>query len=229
MSGAAAESDTPAPIAAAAAAGFGALSRLRGARIFHPEGVGDAGTLRVGRSHAEYPGVPFLEHAGEYPALFRLSRGVGLPRPLPDILGLAVRLTDVHGPGRHQDFLLVSSVDLPVLHHLLLPTRRGFLGQSFSSVLAYRVAGRLRLVGAQPMARGELRYSLALAPLLGRWTAVGDLVLGERLPDEDTERLAFNPWNTGAAMRPTGPFMGVRRAAYRGSQANRGLRREEIP
>ncbi len=227
---------------------FGALSRLRGARIFHPDGVGYRGALRIARPQAGYPGVPLLQRPREYPVLFRFSRGAGLPEPLPDILGLALRILDVHGRGRHQDFLLVTSADAPVLHHLLLPAVRGFFGQSFSSILLYRIGGKLRLVGAAPVGRpvrdshggalpelvrsadrGELRFRLALAPVTGRWSAVGDLRVGERLPHGEAERLAFTPWNTGGGIRPTGSFMGLRRGAYRGSQHGRGLDESQIP
>jgi hypothetical protein len=240
-------SETPEPLAAAAATTFGALSRLRGARIFHPHGVGYGGTLHVARAHEGYPGVPLLRQPGKHPVLFRFSRGAGLPEPLPDVLGLALRIVDVHGAGRHQDFLLVTSVDAPLLHHLLLPGTAGFLGQSYSSVLPYRVGGKLRLVGAQPAGhaasagrgtlgevveaadRGDLRFRLALASLTGRWSAVGELEVGAVLPDQQTEELAFTPWNTGGGIRPAGPFMGVRRAAYRASQRARGLRTSQIP
>jgi hypothetical protein len=234
-------------VAAVAGVGFGALSRLRGARIFHPDGVGYAGRLRVTARQHSYAGVPLLESPGVHPALFRFSRGAGLPEPLPDVLGLAVRLPDAHGRGRHQDFLLVSSVDLPVLHHLLLPGLGGFFGQSFSSVLLYRIANKVRLVGAEPVAPSRrdaigamprltstaehqgLRFRLAMAPLTGRWKAVGDLEVDQRLPDEQTDRLAFTPWNSGGGIRPIGPLMGIRRAAYRASQRSRGLRAGEIP
>jgi hypothetical protein len=77
--------------------------------------------------------------------------------------------------------------------------------------------------------RRDLRFDLALATLGGRWSAVGALAVGERLPDEETERLAFAPWNTGGGIRPVGPFMGLRQGAYRGSQHARGLRGAEIP
>ena len=239
---------TPSPVGGATGVVFGALSRLRGARIFHPEGVGYTGVLRVKRPQPGYRGVPLLERPGEHQALVRLSRAAGLPEPLPDALGIAVRLLDVHGRGRHQDFLLVTSADGPLLHHLLLPGVRGFFGQSFSSLLLYRFAGRLRLVGAtaaaQPASRaaggavaeviriadrGDLGFHLALAPLLGSWEPFAELRVGARLPDGETERLAFTPWNTGGGIRPVGPLMGLRRAAYRGSQRGRGVEPSRIP
>lgn len=245
--GRAAPSETPAPLAAAAGLTFGALSRLRGARIFHPVGVAYTGVLRVERPQLGYPGVPLLEEPGEHPAIFRFSRGAGLPERLPDVLGIAVRLTDVHGPGRHQDFLLATGAGPPGLRHLLLPGLGGFLAQSFSSLLLYRIGGQLRLVGAQPSGRrpardggalpqliraarrGDLSFRLALASPASRWSAVGDLEVGRRLPHAESEALAFTPWNTGGGIAPTGPFMGIRRAAYRSSQRGRGLRGAQIP
>jgi hypothetical protein len=246
--GAASGAATPGPVQAAVGAAFGALSRLRGARIFHPQGVGYTAVMRVEEREARYSGVPLLERAGEHPALVRFSRAAGLPEVLPDALGLAVRLVDVHGTGRHQDFLLVTSADGPLFHHLLLPGVGGFFGQSFSSLLLYRVGRELRLVGATPATRpraregrgglrdvvrvadrGELVFQLALAPLMGRLAPVADLEVRDRMPDDETERLAFNPWNTGGGIRPTGPLMGLRQSAYRGSQEARGLQPTEIP
>jgi hypothetical protein len=156
---------------------------------------------------------------GEHAAIVRLSRGVGLPRPLPDVLGLAVRLVDAHGPSRHQDFLLVTSLDAPVLHHLILPGPLGPYGQSYSSVLPYRVGERLRLVGALPR---RPDFDLATAPLAGRWTPFGRLRLGERLSQAAAEALRFNPWHTGGGIRPAGPLQAIRGPAYKGSQQGRG-------
>lgn len=236
------------PAEAVAGLAFGALSRLRGARIFHPDGVGYTGVLQVEEERTDYPGVALLERPGEHRALLRFSRAAGLPEPLPDALGIAIRLLDVHGPSRHQDFLLVTSADGLLLHHLLLPSIRGFFGQSFSSLLLYRIGGKLRLVGATPAARpaqreargslaelttladrGDLGFDLSLAPLTGRWRSVAHLRVDDRLPDDTTERLAFTPWNTGGGIEPAGPLMGIRLAAYRASQRGRGLRPGEIP
>ena len=235
----------PRPLATATGALFGALSRLRGARIFHPRGVGFEATLSVDRPCRGYRNVPLLERPGDHRAIVRLSRAAGLPDFLPDVLGLSLRLQDLHGPGRHQDFLLVTSADVPGLHHLLLPAPRGFMSRSYSSLLLYRVGGRLRLVGAEPAlvrprgdrgtlaevteaaAAGALRFRLALASLQGRWNPFADLVIGEQLDGDRTERLAFNPWNSGGGIRPIGPLQGLRRAAYAGSQRGRGERAPE--
>ena len=163
-------------------------------------------------------GAPLFDVPGEHRAIARLSRSVGLPKPLPDILGIALRVLDAHGPKRDQDFLLVTSVDLPVLHHLILPGPLGPYGQSYSCVLPYRVGDRLRLVGAVPR---RPDFDLAVAPVAGRWTPVGRIRLGEKLSQEASFQLRFNPWNCGGGIRPTGPFQGIRDPAYRGSQEAR--------
>ncbi len=232
--------DVPRPLAAPVEAFWGALSALRGRRrIFHPHGVAHEAELHVvgdGRH-----GVPLLDAPGRHRAVVRLSRGAGLPDALPDTLGLAVRLCDVHGPGLHQDLLMNTSADVPLAHHLILPAPGGWFAQSYSSVLPYRVGAALRLFGALPaspppdegvppgslrevdaaLARGGVAFHLALAPLGGRFAAVAHLTLGERLPARVAEEIRFNPWNTGGGIRPAGPFQGTRRPAYRGSQRGR--------
>jgi hypothetical protein len=212
----------PGPAARATGAAFHALSALRGARIFHPHGTGYDATLAV---TSGWEGVPALAPGAEHRAIVRLSRAAGLPRPLPDAHGIGLRLPDVYGAGRHQDFLLATSARGPLLQHLLLPGVRP--GQPYSSLLLYKIGDDVRLVGALP--DGDRGFLLAVAPLRGGWRPIGELRLARALPGEYTEQLAFNPWNTGGGIRPIGPLMGLRRAAYRGSQRGRGLTGAQIP
>jgi hypothetical protein len=231
----------PAPVAAATGAFWGAVSRLRGGmRSLHPIGDGYSARFVVqegGRTPFLH-GVPLFDTPGTREAIVRFSRGAGLPEPLPDILGIAVRVLDAHGPGAHQDFLLVTSSGAPVAHHALLPAR-SFFDRTFSSILAYSIGGSLRLVGARGLsavphggdaglggvaiaaARGSLAYDLSLAALFGRFGSVARLEVGDRLPADVSERLTFNVWNTGGGIAPAGPFQGVRLPAYEGSQRGR--------
>jgi hypothetical protein len=209
-------------VARATGTAFRALSSLRGARIFHPRGTGYDATLEI---TSGWQGVPALAPGSTHRAIVRVSRAVGLPAPLPDAIGIGLRLPDVYGTGRHQDFLLVTSARGPVFQHLLLPGLTG--GQPFSSLLLYRIGGDLRVVGALP--DGDDRFRLAVAPLRGGWQPIGELRLQTPLPAEYSEQLAFNPWNTGEGIRPVGPLMGLRRAAYRGSQRGRGLQPSQVP
>lgn len=231
----------PAPIAAVAGGLFRALSAARrprargrpGARILHPDGIGFAARLEIGG--AEAGGDSLLGRRRVHPAIVRLSRAIGLPGPVPEPLGVAIRLVDARGPGRHQDLLFASSGQSPIARHAPLPGAGGFFDQFFSTLLPYSVGGRVRLLGLAPVnggssprkldelavaARGGC-YRLCVAGLGAPWLAVGQLEIGARLPDEVIEDLRFNPWNTGENLRPAGPLMGLRDAAYRGSQAGR--------
>lgn len=212
----------PGPVARATGLAFRALSSARGVRVFHPHGTGYDASVEI---TSGWEGIPALAPGAEHRAIVRLSRAVGLPRPLPDADGIGLRLPEVYGPGRHQDFLLATSAGGPVFQHLLLPglTR----GQPYSSLLLYRIGEDMRLIGASR--QSEDRFKLLAAPLRGGWQQIGELRLHRTLPAEYTEQLAFNPWNSGGGIRPTGPLMGLRRAAYRGSQRGRGLTGAQIP
>lgn len=169
----------------------------------------------------------------------RFSRSIGLPEPLPDLLGFTMRIEEGLGPGEDLDLALITSAD-GIGHYLLLPTLAGFLGRPYSSVMLYEVAGRRRLFGALPATRPAgsgsrsipqlletaelepLRFDLALAPPRGRFLPFAEVSLDRRLPDEEIEAVAFNPARSGGGIRAVGPLMGIRGAAYVGSQRARG-------
>ncbi|MDQ3726581.1 MAG: hypothetical protein M3335_11955, partial [Actinomycetota bacterium] len=111
---------------------FEGLSRARGKRVFHPFGVGFAGRITPLGGDS---GAAVFEREAE--AHVRLSRSFGLPEALPDPCGLAFRVPDAYGAGRHQDLLLVSSASPPGGRHTLLPSR-GFCDRPYSCVLPYR-------------------------------------------------------------------------------------------
>jgi hypothetical protein len=222
----------PEPVADATAALFRALSAARGKRSFHPHGLVFESTFSP-YPRAAPTGVEIID-GDPRRALVRCSRALGLPEPAPDVLGFAIRLPDAYGTGRHQDLLCVTSWDAPVAHHALVPAA-GFFNRPYSSLLAYRLPGGVRLFGVLPRGHGPpvgprleqiaaaardgtASFELAVAPLSGRFEPVGAITLGEQLPPEQGELLRFNPWNCGGGMRPTGPLMGLRDAAYSGSQ-----------
>jgi hypothetical protein len=210
------------------------LAAARRGKAFHPEGVVYEGRLTItGAGHP--PKATLLSRPAEHRAIARFSRAVGLPRPIPDLLGLSLRLPDVHGAGRHQDFLLVTSADLPVIHHIFLPAL-DLQQRPFTSALPYRAGGDLFLVGALPRrdsprpagkdeferldaaaASGRLAFDLAVAPVSGRFRAIGRLQVGQRLGPE-LDALRFNPWNCGGGLEPAGWLNGARDRAYKLSQ-----------
>src|SRR5947208_16983749 len=97
------------------------VAAARRGKAVHPHGAVHRATLRVPGDSAAPRGARLLREPGEHLAIARFSRSVGLPRPLPDLLGLSIRVIDAYGPGRHQDLLLVTSIDLPVVHHIFVP------------------------------------------------------------------------------------------------------------
>jgi hypothetical protein len=114
-------------------AASGTLALARAPRL-HPFGVGFAAELR------RLGGGAGLPAAIEGEAVVRLSRSLGAPEWLPDPCGLALRVPDAYGPGRHQDLLLASSGLAPLARHLLLSSG-GFCDRAYSSILPYRLAG----------------------------------------------------------------------------------------
>ena len=221
---------------------FGTLSALRGKRVFHPDGDAYEGTATfLGRDEIDDM-TAFL--AGKSTAaVVRFSRGIGLPQATPDVLGMAVKLVDLVGPGTDQDLLLVTSGEGAVLQNTLRPAR-GFFRGSYSSVLPYRApseAGEQILFGAKPdpelggsadetfrdlgaaVAVGRLRFDLMTARIGDRWRKLGTLVVTSKLDPKRAEALRFNPWNCHPDLVPAGPLNEWRRSAYDKSQAARPL------
>lgn len=173
---------------------------------------------------------PFFADRRERAALVRLSRGGGLPERLPDVRGCALRVVDAHGPGRHQDVLLASSLPQALGRHLLLPGH-DFGGAFYSSLLPYRIGGRRLLFGAvltgpagrsldeveESVAGGGVHIRMLAAAPLGTWMEVARATLDRRAPEADDLRL--NPWVTGGGIEPIGALMSLRDPAYRASQA----------
>jgi hypothetical protein len=208
--------------AAATAAGLamGALAAVRRGKAVHPQGDVYEATLRVtGAAHAPRD-ASLLARPGEHRAIVRFSRSLGVPRPLPDLLGLSLRVLDAYGRDRHQDLLLVTSIDRPVLRHVFVPAR-GIADRVYSSSLPYRAGHDQFVVGAVPIS--ERRFHLAVAPLTGKgsFQPVAEIRLGARL-DDVADALRFNPFNTGGGLEPAGRLNALRRRAYPMSQRTWG-------
>src|SRR4051795_5757389 len=124
-----------ATVGRAAAAVFAGASYARGKRSLHSDGRSFEAVMTI------VPVRPFgarlLDQPDEHRCVVRLSRAVGLPEHVRDILGLAVRVLDVEGQTR-QD-LLFSTVagEGRVGRHVLAPAR-SFTEQPLSTLLPYR-------------------------------------------------------------------------------------------
>lgn len=208
----------------ASAALFASLSSLRRKRFFHPEGETYGGTATFMETELEFPFI------GETPALVRLSRGAGLPRALPDVLGLAVKFPDLG-----HDLLLATSGNNAVSRHLLLPAS-SFFSMTYSSVLPYELDDALIVFGARAdrslrdidsgtpedlghlVASGELRFDLTLCRLGARTTETFASLVVDGHHEGD---IHFNPWNCRAPLRPAGPLNRLRLETYQASQEAR--------
>ncbi|MGK5742406.1 phosphodiesterase [Micromonospora sp. URMC 103] len=213
------------------------LTRLRRARLFHPDGRSFAGEVTIWGTPGPPTGVALLDEPGRYPATIRLSKGVSTPGSWPDVLGLAVR---VHAdPGGPFDLLVSSSGTPPLLRAVPLPRRR-FAG-TYSTISPLRAPRRrlwlgaladpespdlgrsLTEVGAATRA-AEPRLVLAVASAVGPWRPVGQVSIGTQLSARQDAALAFDPiGNLPAGLRAAGPLAWLRDQTYRGSRRARGV------
>lgn len=217
---------------------FRAAARLRGARAFHPVGVAYPAAVEIEEDLA----APALR-PGTLVAVVRFSRGAGLPRPLPDIHGVGLRVLDAHGPGRHQDVLVTSVVSPGVGRYVLRP---GWTvsGPTYSSIAPYRGPSGDLLLGARvpPGERydlnrlhdvveaGRCRLELMAAHPFGPWRSIGTVTVHhDRLSEEDEEALQLDPWNTAEGFTPVGWVNRLRRPAYAASQEGRRSTRGRSP
>jgi hypothetical protein len=220
------------------------LAAVRRGKSVHPDGVVHEARFVVSGLAAAPAGARLLREPGEYRAVVRFSRSLGVPRPLPDLLGISIRVLEPFERGRHQDFLLVTSVDRPILHHVFVPAS-DVQQRIYTSSLPYRAGDERFLVGVLPRDRsprgvgrtefdrlataaatGELAFDVAVASVEGRFTPVAELRIGDRLPAA-FDALRFNPWNTGAGLEPAGWLNGARRRAYELSQRAWGRAQSE--
>ena len=211
---------------------FRIASKVRGARAVHPRGiVMRASWCPAGGSILS--GSPLL--AGRKPALMRLSHGIGLPPSIPEVVGLAIKVLDVYGPGQDQDLVLISSRRSYLGRRLILPGH-DLAKVVMSSVLPYEVAGvgrRLILAraragspsvayaevikgGPERMPVFEVRLGRADGPMLA------SLHAEEVVAPDLGESTCFNPWHTGPELQPRGVLNHIRRPTYPASQEGRG-------
>lgn len=177
---------------------FSALVRVRHPRPIHPRGVALTGEMRwLGSSGS---GIAWVDEppGGSQRVRARASRSLGVPAPLPDVIGLALRIDDARGPVH---LALASTGRGPLSRWLLTPHRspsRAWL----STFLPYRSARGSRLLAArslQPKALPSEPSALAaalrdtawhlrlyVATPTGRWHPFADLVLRHEIGPLDT-------------------------------------------
>jgi hypothetical protein len=207
---------------------LGALARRRSGKPMHPSGAVYDGRLeRTGGS----VGVAWLDGTGTADVVVRLSRGIGLPWPLPDLLGLAVRIPGDDGPVD----LLLSSTGLGPLTRFL-PALHRDAACTYCSIMGYRTAvGTVRLAAvpeptsrssepraqAREIARRPLAFTLAAAVGRAPWRTFARLVLTdpERPLDPDVRFDAVR--NPPPGLVADGPLARFRAPAYAAARRGR--------
>jgi len=182
------------PLSSIAEQSFSRLARVRHARALHPRGAMTAGTLTIDDASSV---LAKALGPGPRPVTVRLSRGLGVPPPWPDVHGVAIRL-DAYG-GR---------VDL-----LFSGTAR-----HQSTLLPYRSdAGVLWLELARKSDTDFAVRERRLPAVAAR--TVGRLEVGEPTGDDGSP---FDPYvNRHPDLRPVAFLSRIREAAYEGSRRGR--------
>jgi hypothetical protein len=157
------------------------------AKPLHPRGSVVSGILRRYGDDAE-TGAAWLDHADVETVLVRQSRAVGLPSPMPDIFGLAVRVPTSN--GQHGDLLFASTGLGRVTRYTLTASRRPFC-RPLTTLLPYRAPAGPVLLSA--VFRDETTVALAWAIGSGAWHSFAELALRDAPADEADLPVSFDP------------------------------------
>jgi hypothetical protein len=177
---------------------FRTLALLRGSKPLHPKGVVLTAVLhRTGTP--ERWGAPWLDQPGEDYGVARLSRAVGLPQPLPDILGLALTFTASTG-ARHDLLLASTGVGFPM--RFILTPRRDPTRATYSCLFPYATARGPVVLAAVPAPIEGPDTHWTEAPLIFRmlaaapgsaWDQFGFLRLSRRPDAAEDPPMRFDP------------------------------------
>jgi hypothetical protein len=181
----------PATLVGKALAGlFFAIGKARTSsrRALHPEGELRRGLL-VRQGCGWSTGVSWLDDAGTDEVLLRFSRSVGLPTVLPDVLGLAVRVS-LQGGGQ-ADLLLASTGAGRWGRFLLRLARRR--ATFYSSLIPYQAPTGPLLVAASPCNDDGFDFELLCARARGRWSSFGRLSVLPAMERGHDTSTAFDP------------------------------------
>ncbi|GLJ62953.1 hypothetical protein GCM10017576_30840 [Microbacterium barkeri] len=210
---------------------FSGLVRVRHPRPVHPHGVALTGEMRwLGPSGS---GIAWVDEppSGPQRVSARASRSIGVPAPLPDVIGLALRVDDERGPVH----LALASTGRGPVSRWLLMTHRSPSSAWLSTFLPYTGSRGSLLLAARPLAPSDLpsepsalaaalretpwRLLLHVATPTGRWHPFAELTLWHETGALDTsERI-----DVGAHI-PPGATVGswihaIRDPSYREVQA----------
>jgi len=197
---------------------FRTVGAVRPARKpLHPAGRVVSGRLRRDGS-GPVTGVPFLDAPGDDHVLVRESRSVGLPGPLPDIQGLAVRVTNPDGsPG---DLLLASTGWGRLARFVLTPSTTTY-GRPMTTLFPYRSPQGALLLGARSDQPGTVELSYALGS--GPWHRFAELTLSDHTEqDAGDPTVSYDPvLNQVPGLEQYPAVIRLREPAYRSARRSR--------
>ena len=216
--------------AAVVRSAFAAGARLRHARVFHPDGLHLSGRL-----HAEYE-FENLFGSGERAVIARLSKGTGLPGPIPDVLGLAFRVLD--RDDKPWDFALATT-GRSTVGRFVITVATGWARARYGGVMPYRFGNEMTTwVFAEPDAaqpkfasiealeeylrEHEVHFDLISSPIGGPTRKLAEINL--RLAEGEHRTDYFDPMINHPAEVEIVPktIRQLREFAYSGSRQGRG-------
>lgn len=165
--------------------------------------------------------VDWLDAPGVDDVLVRLSRSIGLPSPLPDVLGLAMRIAV--GPDRHGDVLLATT-GTGVAGRFLLRPARDMRKTAYSSLFPYRTVTGPLLLAAFPSSARFGQFDLAWARPTGSWVVFGTLELLDAPGGASDAAVSFDPvLNVIPGLEPYDWSLQLREFSYAAARRSRAL------
>ena len=169
-------------------------------------------------------GVPWLDEPGIDTGIARLSRSIGLPDGLPDILGLAIRL---ERSGQPHDLLLATTGRRPVLRSVLVP-RITPLTATYGSLFPYETPRGNVVFAAWPVESAPESgdapavFTLAVGAPRGPLRVFGRLELEELPGRAGDNSLDFDPVvHPLPGLALARDFAALREPAYASARAHR--------
>jgi hypothetical protein len=210
-------------------------SALRNRRVFHPVGVLANGTIE--RMAPPNEGLPLTSSSD---VVARVSKGAGTPGPLPDIIGLAVRIPPEPFAATPWDILLASAGSNVLTRVAGLRPVVSWTGQTMSSLMPLRYEAknwwlRARMtteieglgvsldVIREQIGRGGIRFDVDQACGTGDFQPLAELTLTNVLIPKPGEDVSFDPvlhTAPGVELYP-GWLAGLRVRAYGRSREGR--------
>ncbi|HEX5860396.1 MAG TPA: hypothetical protein VFY58_01050 [Nocardioides sp.] len=168
-------------------AATGLVSARPAAKPLHPRGAVVRGTLRRSGGRTS-TGAAWLDRPGADQVLVRHSRAVGLPAPMPDIFGLALRVPNES--GGHGDLLFASTGLGRLTRYTLTPALSPY-ARPLTTLLPYRTPVGAVLLSA--VFQDEVTVVLAWAARSGAWHQFAELSLHEDPVDGADLPVSFDP------------------------------------